>query len=249
MDSERCSCKAEVVGSSPTGGSIQHAQRYGVAGSFYKASVIRFDPEAGYHFATNRRCSIVTTMRCSQCDIEFPSAGSLANHVRWKHKRAELTRQCKHCDESFQSANLGQHEKSCVNRSKCKQCGELTKNKTFCSSNCSAVFNNSAGKTGYAVYRKNNDITRRRTYRDICFENWDESCAICGWSISVDVHHVDDNHRNDNERNLIPLCQNHHTMTRMIEHKNSIREQIDQLVENKFGALVKRDHIAFARRS
>ncbi|MFA5084167.1 MAG: hypothetical protein WC475_02170 [Candidatus Paceibacterota bacterium] len=36
------------------------------------------------------------------------------------------------------------------------------------------------------------------------------NCAICGYKISVDVHHRDNNNRNNKPDNLVLLCPNHH---------------------------------------
>jgi hypothetical protein len=35
-------------------------------------------------------------------------------------------------------------------------------------------------------------------------------CAICNYSISVDVHHWDENSKNNKQNNLVLLCPNHH---------------------------------------
>lgn len=38
----------------------------------------------------------------------------------------------------------------------------------------------------------------------------ENKCAICGYKISVDVHHWDNNSRNNKPDNLVLLCPNHH---------------------------------------
>ena len=49
-------------------------------------------------------------------------------------------------------------------------------------------------------------------YRTIAFQTWKKECAICGFNKVVEVHHLDENHNNNDPDNLIPLCPNHHQM-------------------------------------
>lgn len=174
---------------------------------------------------------------CELCGHEACSVAARANHVRWKHKRADSQVKCDCCGLTFEAPNFSAHAAVCGTKShQCEAgCGTLTENDRFCSKRCSAIVNNTVGKTGYVRYRTNNGITRVQTYRDVCFKEWPEACAICGWSIAIDVHHIDGKHSNDNVRNLIPLCQNHHMMTRMREHSRSMRTQLEALVEQRLG--------------
>ena len=71
-------------------------------------------------------------------------------------------------------------------------------------------------------------------YRGICFKHWDKRCAICGWDLIVDVHHIDRNHNNNNPKNLIPLCPNHHRMTQVPRCKDDVEKQIQNLVHKKW---------------
>lgn len=183
-------------------------------------------------------------MQCPYCDLRFTSLSTKANHVRWYHKRQATQTRCEFCSVMFEAPNLRAHLVKCTRAITfhwCDGCGKSTPNARFCSKSCSAVANNKAGAIGYASYRKNNAIVRTQTYHDICFEHWPRSCVICGWDVSVDVHHIDDNHGNDERTNLIPLCQNHHTMTRMKAHANVMRVRLLEIVAAKFGALTQRE--------
>lgn len=73
-------------------------------------------------------------------------------------------------------------------------------------------------------------------HRKICFQYWDHICAIpnCNWYRIIDVHHIDYNHENNDPKNLIPLCPNHHRLTDMSEYKFEINEVITKLIEEKF---------------
>src|SRR3989344_3214951 len=46
-----------------------------------------------------------------------------------------------------------------------------------------------------------------------------KSCLVCGFDKIVDLHHFDENRRNNNEQNLVGLCPNHHKMFHTIEFR------------------------------
>lgn len=174
---------------------------------------------------------------CKTCLHEFSDHLQLANHIRWKHKRQTTQKLCAYCNIVLDAPNVKQHERKCggfLNFVWCLTCGKSTPNHKFCSSSCSATHNNKLGIIGYAIYRKNNDVVKKRTYHDVCFEFWPRICALCNWSISVDVHHIDSNHHNNDKKNLIPLCQNHHLMTRMNEYADELQQKLLMIVEEKF---------------
>lgn len=72
--------------------------------------------------------------------------------------------------------------------------------KTTCSHSCSNTF--------FALLR--NKPEKYKNYRTICFKYWPKECLICGWNRIVEVHHFDNNHKNNDKNNLVPLCPNHH---------------------------------------
>lgn len=173
---------------------------------------------------------------CEQCGHVSKTVAERANHVRWKHRRQESQRRCEMCERWFDAPNFEPHVRVCGVTKPCSavDCQRPTTNDMFCSSACSARTNNRAGKTGYSRYRERNGIKRKEGYRDVCLRHWPERCAVCGWEITIDVHHVDDDHGNDDPKNLIPLCQNHHMMTRMREHRDVMRAKLAGLIHNKF---------------
>lgn len=77
----------------------------------------------------------------------------------------------------------------------------------------------------------NEDFKRKPiSYRTICFQWWEKECALCKWKYSLDVHHIDRNRKNNEKQNLIPLCQNHHSLT-LFKKNNPLREEVDREVE------------------
>ena len=47
-------------------------------------------------------------------------------------------------------------------------------------------------------------------YRTIALQHYEEKCSICGFDKIVAIHHIDENKKNNDPKNLIPLCPNHH---------------------------------------
>jgi hypothetical protein len=72
-------------------------------------------------------------------------------------------------------------------------------------------------------------------YRTIAFNHWDKCCVVCGFDKIVAVHHIDENHDNNDPKNLIPLCPNHHEMVHSNKYKEEILPIITEKVSNKWG--------------
>lgn len=109
------------------------------------------------------------------------------------------------------------------------------KEKTVCSRACANTHFRSGVSNGnykLGIYKKGSKT--KTIYRHICFKYWEHKCAICGWDKVVDVHHVDFNHSNNDAKNLIPLCPNHHKLTETNEYKHEIQIEIDKLIFEKW---------------
>jgi hypothetical protein len=63
-------------------------------------------------------------------------------------------------------------------------------------------------------------------YRKVCFSKWKKQCIICGFDKVVEVHHLDENHNNDSENNLVPLCPNHHKMIHTKKYGTAIKTEV-----------------------
>ncbi|PIZ82634.1 hypothetical protein COX97_03825, partial [Candidatus Pacearchaeota archaeon CG_4_10_14_0_2_um_filter_05_32_18] len=55
------------------------------------------------------------------------------------------------------------------------------------------------------------------------------SCVACGFDKVVDLHHLDENNKNNSPNNLIGLCPNHHKML----HDFRYREEMLNILREK----------------
>lgn len=119
-----------------------------------------------------------------------------------------------------------------IHTKECKRCGkeftiegrEKTRkvmNANFCSRSCS---------NNRQEWWNDNAIN----YRTIALQQWEHKCAICGFDKIVAIHHIDENHDNNNPHNLIPLCPNHHEMVHS-KWRTEVQPIIDKLVIERLG--------------
>jgi len=58
-----------------------------------------------------------------------------------------------------------------------------------------------------------------------------KECVLCGFNKVVELHHLDLNHTNNVEGNLIGLCPNHH---KLVHHRNFRKETFNELEKKGF---------------
>ncbi len=90
--------------------------------------------------------------------------------------------------------------------------------KTTCSHSCS----NTHFRSGSLNPNWNDD-----TYRTTCFKYHKKECIICGENKIVAVHHYDENRKNNNPNNLIPMCPTHHQYVHS-KYKNDVILKVDE---------------------
>lgn len=115
---------------------------------------------------------------------------------------------CRHCKRAFGTSNIKKHEKACNDwvMKKCPGCGDEFKarphgKKVTCSYSCA----NKHFRSG-----EDNPNFQGKGYRKICFTFHKKRCVICSEKHILTVHHFDEDHTNNDPRNLIPLCPTHH---------------------------------------
>jgi len=70
-------------------------------------------------------------------------------------------------------------------------------------------------------------------YQNICFIEHGKKCIICGESKIVAAHHFDENHSNDDPKNIIPLCPTHHCYMHS-RFKKEIISKIEDYLKEKY---------------
>ena len=105
----------------------------------------------------------------------------------------------------------------------CKRCGRERPNHAlgFCNGCYNSLFQIENVKKWNAKLYHNIDpaLYKRAT----------STCIICGFDKIVDLHHVNLNHKDNSEGNLVGLCPNHH---KMIHHRD-FRQEVFKILEEK----------------
>lgn len=96
------------------------------------------------------------------------------------------------------------------------------KEKTVCSKSCSNTFFRSG---------ENNPLWNPDSYRSTCFQYHEKKCIICGEDKAIDVHHLDENNKNNSPENLIVLCPNHHRYWHT-KYKYLIEDEVYTYINN-----------------
>jgi len=175
---------------------------------------------------------------CKHCGINFTgSTGEFANHVRWCPKNPKADKYKK--DNSIRGKALGNQRfgnykeytvicNSCNTNFQVRERELLfpSKEKYFCSRNCA----NSAGGKAKSQKYHTDDLAH---YAVVAWRYHDKECIICGESKIVAVHHYDENHCNNDPKNLIPLCPTHHQYMHS-RFKIEIEEKVKKYIEDKW---------------
>lgn len=170
---------------------------------------------------------------CRHCkeEFSFTSTSDKANHSRWckaNPKRNDWDKQaggnktygerrlftvvCGTCDTDFQ---VKEREKKFPSKSV-----------YYCSRNCA----NSVGGKAKAAVHHTDDVAH---YRTVAGRYHKMECLICGFDKIVAVHHVDEDHSNNDPKNLVCLCPNHHEMFHS-KYRSEVEDDINNYVENRW---------------
>ena len=162
--------------------------------------------ECARSYSSNKNIG-TKTVKCVTCGKEH-EVDKRANSKRCK---------CDTCRKNKKTKKL----KICVH------CGNSLVNmkaKKFCSKKCKLDFYYNKyierWKRGLETGLKGVDQLSNHLRRYI-FEKYNHKCANCGWKkinqytkkIPLQVDHIDGNHKNNKEENLILLCPNCHSLT------------------------------------
>jgi len=141
-----------------------------------------------------------------------------------------IRKKCQYCDFETKSGNIKKHETACYlnpsNTRFCPVCGNVIKSRkgVTCSYSCSNTYFRSGSDN--PNWKEHGGLIG---YRRICFEHHGKKCIICGEELIVAVHHIDKDHKNNDPKNLVPLCPTHHQYWHS-RYKHLIQEQVEQYV-------------------
>ena len=176
---------------------------------------------------------------CKHCkkEFDFDTTSEKANHSRWcaSNPKRNDTENLVKARERITQGKLGKLMDFEVNCYNCKEDIVVNerekqfprKQKYFCSRNCS---NSEGGKAKADMLDKMGKLG----YRSIAERNHKKECIVCGFDKIVEVHHVNEIHKDNSPSNLIWLCPNHHSM-----YHSRYKEEIVPYIEKYInGALV-----------
>ena len=145
------------------------------------------------------------TVRCAVCNKEYEIELKRYNQKIKENTAFYCSNECRTHKGSIlcKCANCGKEvwrTKSQYNRSKT---GNI-----YCSRSCATTKNNTLFKSG-----ENHPSYKGNDYRQKAFEHFEHQCVVCGYNEDVrilEVHHIDENHSNNELNNLCILCPNCH---------------------------------------
>jgi len=174
--------------------------------------------------------------KCKHCNIEFnfdrtSEKGNHSRHCSFNPNKKESYK--KLSDSS--NVRFGNFIDFAVNCDCCKKEFLVTereklfpsKSKYFCSRKC-------ANSVGGKAKSKKYHFDEVATYVTVAWRYHDKKCVICNETNIVAVHHFNENHNDNNPKNLVPLCPTHHQYMHS-KHKHLIENKIEDYVKNKWG--------------
>jgi len=178
-------------------------------------------------------------MKCKHCLLDFEGSKSqFANHVRWCDKNPKQEQY--KLDNSNRGKNLGNarfgakqsFEVVCASCEKTFNVVERellfpSKRSYFCSKKCS---NSVGGKAKAAKYH----YDEVASYTTVAWRHHERKCLVCGEDNIVAAHHLDENHDNNDPKNLVPLCPTHHQYWHS-KFRELIQEKVSAYILEKWG--------------
>tara|TARA_Y100000310_G_C20240035_1_gene604204 strand:- start:4 stop:546 length:543 start_codon:yes stop_codon:yes gene_type:complete len=60
-----------------------------------------------------------------------------------------------------------------------------------------------------------------------------KTCIICGFDKVIQLHHLDHDHKNNSDDNLVGLCPNHHKMLHDFQFRDEILKELNRIIDDK----------------
>jgi hypothetical protein len=175
--------------------------------------------------------------QCKHCNQEFnynrtTDKANHSKHCSSNPKRQESYNKLKQLSKIRFDLKLGEIKNFDVECACCKTIFIVeerekqfpSRKEYYCSRKCS---NSIGGK----AKRDKHGITQ---YSTIAKKYYKEQCIVCGFDEIVDVHHIDRDRENNNPKNLVFLCPNHHYV---LHRKNAdyVDKRIKEFILEQWG--------------
>jgi len=176
---------------------------------------------------------------CKFCneEFDFKTLSEKGNHSRWcdkNPKRNSSNENLRKASIQYYKTKYGEDKEFTVVCNNCKRDFIVIekeykfpiKDRYYCCDFCARSYS-------AKINAEKNGITH---YRAICKKYNAQICIIpeCGFHKIVDVHHVDENSKNNSKENLVYLCPNHHRMFHS-SYRNEISPHIEKYIKDKWG--------------
>lgn len=172
------------------------------------------------------------TVRCQIHDIIFTTK---YENIRRSDRKHHI---CPLCKKEDRDKKWEQDRKIL----KCSYCGkefsrstsELKKSKSglfFCCREHKDLAQRSISGEDFDIMRPSHYGKITKNYRKLAFNSYLHKCAVCGWDEDEDileVHHIDEDHSNNEIENLMILCPLCHR--KLTSHKYILKD--NQLIKN-----------------
>ncbi len=177
---------------------------------------------------------------CKHCSntFDFANTSQKANHVRWCDSNPSKKTWDSGKGTLTQYGELRSFQVVCSTCSTDFEVEEREKtfprqDKYYCSRSCAC----SEGGKAKALKHHPDETAH---YRTVAARHNEKKCLVCGFDNFVHVHHVDEDHSNNDPKNLVYLCPNHHMMLHHTGHHEEIGIYIEEYIQTKWAVSDKR---------
>ena len=84
--------------------------------------------------------------------------------------------------------------------------------------------------TFFLQHTKDHQNQKRHNILPELYKKITQSCLLCSFNKVVELHHVDCNRHNSDEKNLIGLCPNHHKMIHTLEWGDFLKDVVERFI-------------------
>ena len=144
---------------------------------------------------------------------------------------SKVRTECAYCSKDISVYGIRKHQRHCFmnpdNLRLCLVCSKPIRNYRWGNETCGHGCSNIQFRSG----EQNGNWKGGIAYRKRAKRIHGSTCVVCGEDRVVDIHHLDGNAKNNDIRNLVPLCPTHHRYAHS-EYLELIEEKILSFVSD-----------------